>query len=303
MDTLDIQVPQEWHGLAEVLAKEKGIVVLLGATDTGKSTLAKFLITSLALGKIHVALVDADIGQSLLGPPTTIGLVSFESPPNWERLPQPELYFVASTTPEGDLSLHLEGVKRMVNKAVSRRAEVIVVDTTGLVSGEVGKELKQRKIDLLGPHFIVALQISEELEPILEGPQQNPLREIYRLTVSRQVVQRSQEERRAYRRKKFHEYFRDFQTLDLCVDGLPLEGKLVHSNGVSLPLFWALWIKGLLVGLKDAKGDTLALAVIENFEPEGKTLRIVTPLHCPEHVKAIHLSSFRLNPSWEEERI
>jgi polynucleotide 5'-kinase involved in rRNA processing len=34
---------------------------------------------------VKVALVDADIGQSFLGPPTTIGLALFDSPPNWER--------------------------------------------------------------------------------------------------------------------------------------------------------------------------------------------------------------------------
>ena len=43
MNTFHIQGPQEWYELIETLHEGKGIAILLGATDTGKSTLAKFL--------------------------------------------------------------------------------------------------------------------------------------------------------------------------------------------------------------------------------------------------------------------
>jgi polynucleotide 5'-hydroxyl-kinase GRC3/NOL9 len=71
---MEIQAPKEWHDVLNVLEKEKGTVILLGTTDTGKSTLAKFLVTHLCKRGVKVAFVDADIGQSFLGPPTAIGL-------------------------------------------------------------------------------------------------------------------------------------------------------------------------------------------------------------------------------------
>jgi len=38
---MEIIPPKEWYAPLDVLEKEKGITILLGATDTGKSTLAK----------------------------------------------------------------------------------------------------------------------------------------------------------------------------------------------------------------------------------------------------------------------
>ena len=66
---MEISAPKEWFGLLDVLEEEKGVAILLGATDTGKSTLAKFLISHLCKRGLKVGLVDADIGQSFLGPP------------------------------------------------------------------------------------------------------------------------------------------------------------------------------------------------------------------------------------------
>ena len=79
---MEIIAPNEWYALLDALEKEKGIAIILGATDTGKSTLAKFLIFNLCKRGLKVALVDADIGQSFLGPPTTIGFSIFKSDPD-----------------------------------------------------------------------------------------------------------------------------------------------------------------------------------------------------------------------------
>lgn len=76
---MEIMALNEWCDVLNSLEKEKGIAILLGTTDTGKSTLSKFLITHLCQMGLKIALVDADIGQSLLGLPTTIGLALFES--------------------------------------------------------------------------------------------------------------------------------------------------------------------------------------------------------------------------------
>src|SRR4030042_5108927 len=189
---MEIIAPKEWVALLDVLKEEKGIIILLGATDTGKSTLAKFLILNLCQRGLKVALIDADIGQSTLGPPATIGFAVFKSDPDWEVvLSPPEIFFVGSTTPEGNLLIHLKGVKRMVDKARSLGAEVILMDTTGFILGEAGKELKRRKIDLLFPRFIIALQKSDEIEHVLGLYKENSLCKIFRLPLSDKVRPKS----------------------------------------------------------------------------------------------------------------
>ena len=291
---MEMIAPKEWVPLLDVLKEEKGTSILLGATDTGKSTLAKFLIFSLCRIGLKVALIDADIGQSFLGPPTTIGLSVFKSDPDWELLlSPPDLFFVGSTTPEGHFPIHLRGVKRMVDKAASYGADVTLVDTTGFVLGERGIELKRKKIDLISPRFIFALQESEELEPILDHYNENPLLKILRLPLSEHVKARSMEERKAYRTNRFQEYFKHVVIQELAVERVQIEGEVLDPNGETLPLDWALRINGLLVGLKNSNDETLALGLIRNYFDEKKIVRVSTPLSEIERIKAIQLSSFR----------
>jgi polynucleotide 5'-hydroxyl-kinase GRC3/NOL9 len=300
---MEISAPKEWFALLDVLREEKGIVILLGATDTGKSSLAKFLILNLCQQGLKVALVDADIGQSTLGPPATIGLAVFKSDPDWEVvLSPPEIFFVGSTTPEGHFPLYLKGVKRMLDKAISYGTELILVDTTGFVSGEAGKELKRRKIDLLSPRFIFALQKSNEIEPILELYKENPLYKIHRLPLSEKVSPRTMEERRTNRANRFRDYFKDSVIQEFTIEEVQIEGEVLDPNGEAIPLDWSLRINGLLIGLKDSNDETLALALIRNYLEEKKVLRVSTPLRDTQRVKTIQLSSLKVIPLYEEER-
>ncbi len=300
---MEITAPQEWYVLLDILEKERGIAIIIGATDTGKSTLAKFLIFNLCERGLKVALVDADIGQSFLGPPTTIGLSLFKSDPDWKLLlSPPEIFFVGSITPEGYFPIHLKGVKKMLDKAVSMAADVILVDTTGFVLGDTGRELKTRKIDLISPRFILALQRSEELEPILEHYNESPLPRIFRLPLSDEARPRSMEERKIYRDERFREYFKNASILELATEEVQIEGEVHDPNGETIPFDWALRINGLLVGLKDSDAETLALGVIRNYMEEKKVVRVLTPFRETEKVKKIHLSSLKVIPLCEEQR-
>jgi polynucleotide 5'-hydroxyl-kinase GRC3/NOL9 len=299
---MEISAPKEWFKLLDVLEEEKGMAILLGATDTGKSTLAKFLISHLCQRGLEVGLVDADIGQSFLGPPATIGFAVFKSDPDWEvLLSPPEIFFVGSTTPEGHFPIHLKGVKRMADKASLRGREVVLIDTTGFVLGEAGKELKRRKIDLVCPRFVLALQKYAEIEPILEPYKENSLYKIYRLPLSEQVRPKSMEERRINRTNKFRDYFRYAVIQELAIEEIEIEGEVLDPSGALLPLDWSLRINGLLIGLKDGNDDTLALGLIRNYFEDKKVARVFTPLREIESVKTIQLSSLRLLLLYEDE--
>jgi polynucleotide 5'-hydroxyl-kinase GRC3/NOL9 len=297
---MEIIAPKEWFDALEILKKEGGIAIILGIADTGKSTLAKFLISHLCKRGLKVALVDADIGQSFLGPPTTIGFSIFKSDPTWELiLSPPEIFFVGSTTPEGHFPNHLKGVKRMVEKAQSSEADVIIIDTTGFILGEAGKELKRRKIDLLSPKFLILLQKLSEIEPLLEPYQGNSNYKILRLPLPDQVRPKSMEERKINRTNKFQDYFKHAIVQELAIENVEIEGEVRDPNGDILPLDWSLKINGLLIGLKDSNDETLALGVIRNYQEGKNLLRVSTPLRELESVKTIQLSSQKVIPLYE----
>jgi polynucleotide 5'-hydroxyl-kinase GRC3/NOL9 len=299
---MEITAPKEWYALLDIFEKERGIAIIIGATDTGKTTLANFLTLNLCRRGLKVALVDADIGQSTLGPPATIGFAVFKSDPDWEVvLSSPEIFLVGSTTPEGHFPLFLKGVKRMVDKALSCGTELILVDTTGFVLGEAGKELKKRKIDLISPRFILALQKSDEIEHILDLYQENPLCKILRLPLSEKARTRSMEERRTNRANRFRDYFKDSVSRELAVEEVRIEGEVLDPGGESIPLEWSLRISGLLIGLKDDNDETPALGIIKNYSEEKRTVRISTPLRDMQGVRTIQLSSLKIVPIYEDE--
>jgi polynucleotide 5'-hydroxyl-kinase GRC3/NOL9 len=189
----------------------------------------------------------------------------------------------------------------MVEKISSYGPDAILVDTTGYVLGEGGKELKRKKIDLVCPRFILALQKDDELEPLLEQYQENPLYKIYRLPLSEQVRAKSMEERRTNRTNKFRDYFKYSAVQELPIEGVQIEGEVLDPDGAPLPLDWTLKMNGLLVGLKDENDDTLALGLTKTFFEEKKMLRLSTPLQEIQRVKTLQLSSLRLLLLYEEE--
>ena len=299
---MEMSAPKDWFGLLDVLGEEKGVAILLGEIDTGKSTLARFLMSHLCQRGLKVGLVDADLDQPFLGPPGTIGLSVFKSHPDWEViLSTPEIFFVGSTTPEHHFPIHLKGVKRMVDKASSYGLDLILVDTTGFVLGEAGKELKRKKIDLISPRIILALEKNDEIKPILEQYEENPFYNIYRLPLSEQVRSKSVEERRIYRTNRFRNYFKYSSIQELSIEEVQIEGEVLDPSGALLPLDWALRTNGLLIGMKDGNDDTLALGSMRNYFEGKKLIRILTPLRDIEGVKAIQLSSIRYTFVHEDE--
>ena len=82
-----VALPGIWSELD--LASLSGVLLVVGAPDTGKSTFARWLVDRLAQVGQPVALLDGDVGQSSLGLPTTLTLalptqsLNPQSPVHW----------------------------------------------------------------------------------------------------------------------------------------------------------------------------------------------------------------------------
>jgi polynucleotide 5'-hydroxyl-kinase GRC3/NOL9 len=163
-----LEVLPEWEDAARLFLERGGIAMVLGAPDTGKSTLSRYLLYKTFAAGLPGALVDLDLGQSHLGPPTTLGLGLF--PP---RLPGdnslfPEsLYFIGQTSPLGSILEVAVGCRVLVGQAARQGVSRVVVNTSGMVHGPRAIRLKKAQVELLQPAFIFALQRDQELEPLL----------------------------------------------------------------------------------------------------------------------------------------
>lgn len=148
------------------LMQGPGVVMLIGAADTGKTTVGKALLTAIVQAGFTAAYVDADLDQSTVGPPACVGLKWVNTMRDIEELgTADELRFVGSTTPEGVVLPHVVATAALVD--VARAADYVVLDTTGVVAGVVGETLKYHTTELCQPRLVVAMHRGGEMDPIV----------------------------------------------------------------------------------------------------------------------------------------
>ena len=163
------KIPKEWMNLIRELEnyKDRFCVFILGESDSGKTSFCRFLISSLVAKGYSLAWIDADIGQSTIGPPASVGMKIISS---GEEKDNPLFFrFVGSISPTGHLLQSLVAVRSLVDKAISQKVRGIILDTTGFVSGRVGIEFKFQKIELVNPTHLIALEKRKELEVLLKN--------------------------------------------------------------------------------------------------------------------------------------
>ncbi len=253
---MEILPELEWEGLLDKLKQQRGTAILIGATDSGKSTLTKYLVEKLIRENIKVSVVDADIGQSTLGLPGTISMRVFSNEKDIENFRFERMFFVGSTNPAKRISMVIDGSKRMVDFC-KEKSEIIIVDTTGLISGEIGRALKIGKIRAIKPEHIIAVQRNDELEHILdliEGIS------IHRIRTSSLAKGRDRENRAHYRKKKFLDYFDIKEISEFLLNQNDVK---FFYNSKPFNLREGDFKKGTIIGLNH-NADTMGLgAVVE----------------------------------------
>jgi polynucleotide 5'-hydroxyl-kinase GRC3/NOL9 len=144
-----------------------GVVMVIGDAETGKTHLAKELMVNILASGRTVGFVDGDVGASTVGPAACVGLRMLSTPDDIATLGEPdELRFVGSVEPNGVVLPHVVAVSSLVDIATAA-ADVVILDTTNVVTGVVGQTLKYHIAELTKPSLVVAIRRGSELEPVV----------------------------------------------------------------------------------------------------------------------------------------
>jgi polynucleotide 5'-hydroxyl-kinase GRC3/NOL9 len=285
----------EHDRLVDRAAREAHTVLFIGGLDAGKSTLARATAAyALRLGRT-VAYLDADVAQKTVGPPATVGLKHVREPDDltFERLAYADaLGFVGSTSPQDHLLPMVGALSRLRDRANEEGSDLVVVDTSGMVSGIWGQLVKYYKVDLLEPDLVVGLQRGEELDPILGVIERFFGTDVVSLPVHPGVVSTSVEERMAQRERAMARYFEaELQRFRV---------KPTVFMPTLPPLFDLAQLDRLLVGLSDGHGGFTGLGYLE-YVPQDAGLRLISPVAEPP--KALRLGSVRLEDTFRAKRV
>lgn len=258
------------NGLVEELAAPGvGTIMVIGGPDTGKTTLVEVLSGMLS-ERFSTGVVDLDMGQSHIGPPTTLawGKVAggFRG---WHDIIVEDFYFTGAISPAGNLLPAVVGAARIAGRA-GAGCEKVVIDTTGLIAGPPGRILKEYKIEALSPDVILALERSDELTPILGHLKSRKRPAVKRLSVPGEVASKSASLRSDYRGLRLEEYFSSSPVVEVSSKETGIRyTRGLDDNGDPT---------GRVVSFRDDDQKDLALGIIERAEPKEGLYIIRTPL-------------------------
>lgn len=270
----------------EELAREVSrtdVAMLIGGVDTGKTTLGLLSARMALTAGRTVAFVDADVGNTTVGPPACVGLKVLKSLDDLEDIHTPDfLHFVGTITPSRLVLQQVVATAAMVDLA-KQHADLVIVDTTAVASGVAGESLKYHKTELVRPDKVVVLQRGGEMEPIV-----GMLRRFLGVDVTvapsdPNVMPVSPDERAARRQDAFRRALM-----------APLERWKVRPTvfAPTLPVGLNLdRLQDVVVGIQNETGGCLGIGILD-CDNEG--LRVATAVG--DGMRGLRLGSMRLDP-------
>jgi len=201
-------IPISWEKAAyEVLDLEKpAIVMVVGGIDSGKTSFCAYLVNRALKERRSVALIDADLGQSDVGPPSTIGFCRLTKPViDPFEIGAESIFFIGVTSPSGAVSKVVEGIASMKEKALKRGVGILIINTDGWIEGEDAVRYKVALAKQIKPKLLIGIQEQSELTFLLGA-----LTETQNLVVesSPAVRKRDREERKLLRELGYKKYLK-----------------------------------------------------------------------------------------------
>ncbi|CAN6839729.1 unnamed protein product [Brassica oleracea] len=174
-NSLQVQRHRVTSSTRDYVSSQGPRVIIVGDTDSGKSTLAKMLLSWAAKDGCKPTFVDLNIGQSSITIPGTIAATSVEMPVDpVEGLPLHKalVHYFGHTTATNNLKLYKYLVEELAReleaefaiKAESRRSGM-VIDTMGWTSG-LGYQLLLHAIRTFNASLVIVL--GQETEPVYD---------------------------------------------------------------------------------------------------------------------------------------
>ena len=267
-------IPKSWQAaINTVLANESkpAVIMIVGAIDVGKTSFCVYLANMALREKRRVAIVDADLGQSDLGPPSTIGYCRITKPIRDPfEIEAEDIRFIGVTSPSSASSEVISGIAEMTGKALKPGADLVIVNTDGWVEGEDAVRYKLALAKRIKPSMLIGIQEQSELTFLLGA-----LAEIQSIAVesSPAVRKRDREERKLLRELGYKKY---------------LKGASVQS----FPLNWVR-VSGVPFGSGAPPSRNQMDKIVEQIG--------TTPLYCEETPNTVFIALSR--EQWADEEI
>ena len=151
-----------WNHVKETILNDisssKKKLMIIGETDSGKSTLATYLINMALQKDMKVCIVDGDIGQGDLAPPGCIGAAMIERYVYDLRDVNPDLFeFLGYISPRFIRDIVIEKIKKIISNVEEKNWNLCIINTDGYIANE-GMDYKLEMVERINPNMIVCFK-------------------------------------------------------------------------------------------------------------------------------------------------
>ena len=147
-------LPSDWLSLRiEIQPVLNNKIVVLGSSDSGKTTLLKYLAYNLPKDTQTVGLIDLDVGQNSLGLPGTINLAKFTS----TGISLIYSKYFGHISPAGNSNLFLQTVQSFFEKVKTFKFNWLFVDTSGYIHNSEAIAIKKGLLTIINPQIVLLL--------------------------------------------------------------------------------------------------------------------------------------------------
>lgn len=199
-------IPGSWLEAAEkTAAEEKGVVMVVGEADSGKTSLATFLVNYYLNFQGEVGIVDSDPGQNDLGIPGTVsGGVVNKGLSDLSQVKPEVIEFVGFTAPESGVEELKEAVATVLGRLREKGVGKIVLNTDGWADSK-GLSFKAELTRAVKPIFVLSLLDGEKTLVFTRAV--DPSTGMIQVEKSRYVKRRNRMHRRTLRMLNYRRHF------------------------------------------------------------------------------------------------
>lgn len=226
-------VPSSWQNAAkEVLSLKKPVTVMvIGGVDSGKTSFCTFLANEALRKKWKTGIIDADLGQSDVGPPSTIGFNFITEPVNdLFEIRAANACFVGLTSPSGAVNRVIAGLANLKNSVTEADLDFLIINTDGWVDGEEASKYKIRLTEEVSPNVVIGIRERDELTPTLAALRAP---KIIAIDSPQLVQRRNREKRKILRELSYKKYLKQAKVQSFTLNWVKVEGSLL---GAGIPL-------------------------------------------------------------------
>lgn len=282
-------IPFSWHEAAETLKQTRGVAVILGDADAGKSTLCTYLANRCFRSGIMTRILDADVGQADIGPPTTTSSSTVSHNIFSLRELKPEkAHFIGATSPSSVEEKHIQSIQRL-SRDDWNKDTITIVNTDGWTREARAVEHKLQLLTTLRPGLVLGLLTDDELEPILDL-QKIPVLE---LEASKFARTRTREERKRTREEGYKRFLQNSSEREFKLNKVKLR---MYNSPQQQRLDQTTSHRGTLAGLLDETGALLSIG--RTREIRNGMIRMTTSSQ--ERPTTVELGAIVLSSRFEE---